>query len=61
MIWLFRKFSKQNAGTFEMLSDHPRDDHRISDLENHFLENPERFSRFSSDIATATPLPQTGR
>lgn len=57
MVWLFQKFSKQNAGTFEMLSDHPRDDHRISDLEKHFQANPSLFGHFSSNIANATPLP----
>jgi predicted Zn-dependent protease len=56
MIWLFEKFSKQNAGTFEMLSDHPRDDHRISDLKNHFYNNPQRFARFSSSTTHATPF-----
>jgi predicted Zn-dependent protease len=60
MVWLFQKFSKQDAGTFEMLSDHPRDDHRIADLENHFRAYQSRFSRFSSNIATATPLPHGG-
>jgi predicted Zn-dependent protease len=57
MVWLFQKFSKQDAGTFEMLSDHPRDDHRIADLENHFRAYPTRFARFSSNIAVAAPLP----
>jgi predicted Zn-dependent protease len=57
MIWLLQKFSKKDAGTFEMLSDHPRDDHRISDLEHHFAENPGRFGHFSSNITSAMPLP----
>ena len=57
MIWLFDAFEKSgNGGNAEFLSDHPRDDHRIADLENHFKENPDLFGRFSSAIKTATPL-----
>jgi predicted Zn-dependent protease len=57
MVWLFQKFGKSNAGgTMEMLSDHPRDDHRIADLQAHFRQNPELFGHFNPDIASATPL-----
>jgi predicted Zn-dependent protease len=57
MVWLFQKFGKSNAGgSMEMLSDHPRDDHRIADLQAHFRSHPELFSRFPSEISTATPL-----
>jgi predicted Zn-dependent protease len=57
MVWLFRKFQKSGqGGSLEMLSDHPRDDHRISDLQTHFLQNPGVFGKFTNDIATATPL-----
>jgi Zn-dependent protease with chaperone function len=57
LIWLFEEFEKSggNQGA-EAISDHPRDDHRISDLLTHFQQNPALFGRFSSDIATATPL-----
>jgi predicted Zn-dependent protease len=57
MAWLFKQFQQSGqGGSMEMLSDHPRDDHRISDLENHFRENPAIFGRYSSDVATATPV-----
>ncbi len=60
MIWLFERF--ENAGTgkgsMEMLSDHPRDDHRISDLENHFAQNPALFGGFAKDVHSGTPLPR---
>jgi len=57
MIWLFERFEKAKTGaTAEFLSDHPRDDHRISDLESHFAQNPAMFARFSSNISTATAL-----
>jgi Zn-dependent protease with chaperone function len=57
LIWLFLEFEKAggNQGA-EAISDHPRDDHRISDLTTHFQQNPALFGRFSSDIATATPF-----
>ncbi|MFN2461926.1 MAG: M48 family metallopeptidase [Candidatus Velthaea sp.] len=61
MVWLFQQFQKADTGgSMEMLSDHPRDDHRISDLENHFRTMPHTFGRFSSDMSTATPLRATG-
>jgi predicted Zn-dependent protease len=57
MVWLFQKFQKSGQGaSMEMLADHPRDDHRVADLETHFKENPALFGRFSSDVSTATPL-----
>ncbi|GAC1567060.1 MAG: hypothetical protein NVS2B3_03200 [Vulcanimicrobiaceae bacterium] len=57
MIWLFQNFEKASAGgNFEALSDHPTDEHRISDLRSEFAANPRLFSRYSSDIATGTPL-----
>jgi predicted Zn-dependent protease len=56
MVWLFEKFSKQDAATMEILSDHPTDEHRIADLEAHFRQNPWRFGHFSSHISTATPI-----
>ncbi|GAC1541327.1 MAG: hypothetical protein NVS2B17_18580 [Candidatus Velthaea sp.] len=57
MVWLFQQFEKANTGgSMEMLSDHPRDDHRISDLESHFAANPALFGRYSSDLSRATSL-----
>jgi hypothetical protein len=40
----------------EMLSDHPRDDHRVSDLLTHFQQHPETFGKYANNIAKATPL-----
>jgi predicted Zn-dependent protease len=57
MVWLFQQFQKADTGGgMEALADHPRDDHRISDLETHFKADAARFAHFNSDIATATPL-----
>ncbi len=57
MVWLFKNFEKADTGgSMEALSDHPRDDHRISDLQRRFAANPGLFGRFSSNIASATPL-----
>jgi predicted Zn-dependent protease len=58
MVWLFQQFSKADAGgQFEMLSDHPTDQHRIAALEQEFKQNRALFGHFSSNIATATPMP----
>ncbi len=57
MIWLFKRFeSKPSGSSLEMLSDHPRDDHRMTDLENLFASDRATFGRYSSNPATATPL-----
>lgn len=57
LVWMLRQFGKDNSGgAMEMLSDHPRDDHRIADLTNYFAQHPQRFSRFSSAVEGATPL-----
>lgn len=56
-VWLFKRFlASGNGGTFEALSDHPRDDHRISDLEALYRSDPATFGRFSSSEATAHRL-----
>ncbi|MBC5801353.1 MAG: M48 family metalloprotease [Candidatus Eremiobacteraeota bacterium] len=57
MVWLFQNFEKADTGgRMEFLSDHPSDQHRISLLENEFRSDPSLFGRFSSNIASATPL-----
>lgn len=57
MVWLFQRFESRPSGVpLEMLSDHPRDDHRVTDLENLFASDPRTFGRFSSNVRTATPL-----
>ncbi len=57
MVWLFKRFESRPSGVpLEMLSDHPRDDHRVTDLESEFAGNPAIFGRFSSNESTATPL-----
>jgi predicted Zn-dependent protease len=69
MVWLFNQFidSPQGGTPPEALSDHPRDDHRISDLETEFQQSPELFAKYNPDECSATPIdyrgwrPQTGR
>ena len=57
MVWLFKRFETidQNAPP-NFLSDHPSDQARISALESEFQDNPQMFGRYSSNIATGTPL-----
>jgi predicted Zn-dependent protease len=57
LIWLFQDF--ENADTKQvpqLLADHPANNTRIRDLQKHFRENPEVFSRFSPDRKLARPL-----
>jgi predicted Zn-dependent protease len=57
MVWLMQSFQKSDTGgSMEFLSDHPRDDHRVSDLETEFRTDPATFGRFSSNIASARRL-----
>ena len=57
LVWLFQQFEKSDTGgQMEMLSDHPTDQHRIDDLKREFAADPSLFGRWSSNIATATPL-----
>ncbi|MBC5810036.1 MAG: M48 family metallopeptidase [Candidatus Eremiobacteraeota bacterium] len=58
LVWLFQAFEQagQSGSGTEFLSDHPNDANRINALQNHFKQNPSMFARFSSDIATGTPL-----
>ena len=57
MVWLFGKFDTAGEGAkVEMLSDHPTNQHRITDLQRHFRELPALFAPYSSDERSATPL-----
>lgn len=57
MVWLFQRFEQRPSGVpLEMLSDHPRDDHRVTDLENEMHSDPRTFGRYSDNQATATRL-----
>jgi predicted Zn-dependent protease len=57
MLWLLRQFEKADSGNrMEMLSDHPTNERRISDLETHFSQNPPLFAHFRSDAKLATRL-----
>jgi hypothetical protein len=48
MIWLFRRYAQKPSGVpLEMLSDHPRDDHRVADLEALFRSDPATFGRYT--------------
>ncbi len=56
MVWLFKRFQGQPAPPMEMLSDHPDDNHRITDLENEFRADPSTFGRFNPNPSSGTPL-----
>lgn len=57
MVWLFQRFETRPSGVpLEMLSDHPRDDHRVTDLQTEFRNDPTTFGRFNSNPATAHHL-----
>ena len=57
LVWLFQDFSNADMKTPpELLSDHPDNQNRVTALERHFRQDPQRFSRFSSDPKTATRL-----
>ena len=57
LIWLFGAFENSNAQTMpEFLSDHPDNQRRIEALQEHFNENPQVMSRFSSDPNSAARL-----
>jgi beta-barrel assembly-enhancing protease len=62
LVWLFQQFEKADTGgQMEMLSDHPTDQHRIDDLRRLFASDPSEFGRYSSSLASATPLGQNPR
>lgn len=58
LVWMMEKFQAQahRQGSLEMLSDHPRDDHRISDLEDHFAQSPAQFAAYTNDISRGLPV-----
>lgn len=57
MVWLFKRFEDKPSGVpLEMLSDHPRDDHRVTDLENTFANDRATFGRYSSSLSASHPL-----
>src|SRR5690242_6307753 len=57
MVWPFKRFeTKPSCVPLEMLSDHPRDDHRVTDLENEFRNDPKTFGRFNSSPSSGTAL-----
>lgn len=57
MVWLFKRFETKPSGVpLEALSDHPRDDHRVTDLENEFRNDPATFGRFNPNSSSGTPL-----
>jgi len=57
MVWLMKRFETKPSGVpLEMLSNHPRDDHRVSDLEAEFRADPATFGRFNPNPSSATPL-----
>jgi predicted Zn-dependent protease len=59
MVWLFQAFQTQDTSAPpNFLSDHPSDQARIAALQQEFRDTPNLFGRFSSNIASATPLGQ---
>ena len=58
MVSLFTRLQSKTASRkMEMFSDHPRDDHRISDIENLFRSDTATFGKFNPDDTSFTPLP----
>jgi len=57
LVWLFQDFANADMGQVpELLSDHPNDQRRVSELEQHFQKNPSVFGKFNSDPKSATPI-----
>jgi beta-barrel assembly-enhancing protease len=57
LVWLFQDFSAANLKTPpEILSDHPNNAHRISQLKAHFAASPATFGAFSPDPKSAARL-----
>ncbi|HTU82927.1 MAG TPA: M48 family metalloprotease [Candidatus Acidoferrales bacterium] len=62
MVWLFQRYAQlpaqtHGAGSMEAFSDHPHDDHRITDLENLFRSDTATFGKFVDNPSAAQPLP----
>jgi predicted Zn-dependent protease len=58
LVWMMEQFESlpNQTKTMEMFSDHPRDDHRIADLETFFRSEPSVFAHFTDDKSTGRPL-----
>jgi predicted Zn-dependent protease len=62
MLWLFKRFETLNtAQPPNFLSDHPTDEARIAALQQEFRNDPATFGRFSSNMASATPVGRSPR
>jgi beta-barrel assembly-enhancing protease len=67
MVWLFQRLdslpkqSSSGASSMEMFADHPRDDHRVSDLQNLFHGDPATFGYFDPNESTAEKPMSGGR
>jgi predicted Zn-dependent protease len=62
MVWLFQRFEKIDTNAPpEFISDNPTNQARIAALEQEFRSNVALFGRYSSNIATATPLTAAAR
>jgi predicted Zn-dependent protease len=58
MVWLFDRMQGHHGSSSpEWLSDHPRDDHRIADLEKLFADDPATFGKYQNDPKTALAFP----
>lgn len=58
LVWVMEDFQQLagHNGALEMLSNHPRDDHRIADLESHFQADPPRFAAYHDEPEYSVPL-----
>jgi predicted Zn-dependent protease len=62
MVWLFKRFETLNTTAMpNFLSDHPTDEARIAALQQEFRNDPATFGRFSSNMASATPVGRSPR
>jgi predicted Zn-dependent protease len=62
MVWLFKRFETLNTTAMpNFLSDHPTDEARIAALQQEFRNAPATFGRFSSNMASATPVGRSAR
>jgi len=57
LVWLFQDFKNARKGEIpQLLSDHPNDQHRIDEMENHLRDNPSTFASYGPDRKSATPF-----